>query len=85
MLKNKCCVQNSTGKRTVFGLLRDGWNSMFRYFLNNFYDGYRQVTCIFSFSSIATHLCNSELCNQCKKPRIRFVKQASICGVGLGP
>lgn len=31
-----------TGKRTKMGLLRDGWNSLYRYFLNNFYDGYRQ-------------------------------------------
>ena len=32
-----------TGKRTVFGLLKDGVNASFRYFVNNFYDGYRQV------------------------------------------
>ena len=30
------------GKRTFYGLLRDGYNSMIRYFLNNFYDGFRQ-------------------------------------------
>lgn len=31
-----------TGKRTVLGALKDGYNSLIRYFLNNFYDGYRQ-------------------------------------------
>ena len=31
-----------TGKRTKYGLMRDGFNSMYRYYLNNFYDGYRQ-------------------------------------------
>jgi len=38
-----CCVPNRTGKRTILGLLSDGWNSAYRYFLNNFYDGFRQV------------------------------------------
>ncbi|KAF7648689.1 hypothetical protein LDENG_00152930 [Lucifuga dentata] len=31
-----------TGKRTQFGLLMDGWNSMIRYYKNNFSDGFRQ-------------------------------------------
>ncbi|XP_071503651.1 phosphatidylinositol-3-phosphatase SAC1-like [Diadema antillarum] len=31
-----------TGKRTRFGLVRDGVNSLIRYYLNNFVDGYRQ-------------------------------------------
>lgn len=31
-----------TGKRTKRGLLQDGWNSMTRYYKNNFNDGYRQ-------------------------------------------
>lgn len=31
-----------TGKRTNMGLLRDGTNSLMRYFINNFYDGHRQ-------------------------------------------
>jgi len=31
-----------TGKRSVLGALKDGYNSLIRYFLNNFYDGYRQ-------------------------------------------
>ncbi len=30
------------GKRTFYGLLRDGNNSLIRYFLNNFYDGFKQ-------------------------------------------
>ncbi|KAJ8303637.1 hypothetical protein KUTeg_020033 [Tegillarca granosa] len=30
------------GKRTNFGLLMDGWNSLIRYFKNNFSDGFRQ-------------------------------------------
>ncbi|KAF3834412.1 hypothetical protein F7725_025616 [Dissostichus mawsoni] len=32
----------STGKRTRLGLLMDGWNSMIRYYKNNFSDGFRQ-------------------------------------------
>lgn len=31
-----------TGKRTVFGMARDGVNSLHRYYLNNFQDGFRQ-------------------------------------------
>ncbi|XP_052818647.1 phosphatidylinositol-3-phosphatase SAC1-like [Mya arenaria] len=31
-----------TGKRTKLGLLMDGWNSLNRYFKNNFGDGFRQ-------------------------------------------
>jgi len=31
-----------TGKRTVFGLMQDGYNSAVRYFKNNFQDGFRQ-------------------------------------------
>jgi len=30
------------GKRTFYGLMRDGNNSIIRYFLNNFYDGFKQ-------------------------------------------
>ncbi|OWF37982.1 phosphatidylinositide phosphatase SAC1-like [Mizuhopecten yessoensis] len=30
------------GKRTTMGLLMDGWNSLIRYFKNNFSDGFRQ-------------------------------------------
>ena len=32
-----------TGKRTTYGLARDGINSLTRYYLNNFQDGFRQV------------------------------------------
>ncbi|CAK6972029.1 phosphatidylinositol-3-phosphatase SAC1-B isoform X2 [Scomber scombrus] len=31
-----------TGKRTQWGLLMDGWNSIIRYYKNNFSDGFRQ-------------------------------------------
>ncbi|XP_036394764.1 phosphatidylinositol-3-phosphatase SAC1-B [Megalops cyprinoides] len=31
-----------TGKRTQWGLVMDGWNSMIRYLKNNFSDGFRQ-------------------------------------------
>ncbi|KAJ8385686.1 hypothetical protein AAFF_G00183990 [Aldrovandia affinis] len=31
-----------TGKRTQWGLVMDGWNSMIRYIKNNFSDGFRQ-------------------------------------------
>jgi hypothetical protein len=30
------------GKRTTYGLVRDGVNSLQRYIYNNFYDGFRQ-------------------------------------------
>ena len=33
-----------TGKRTIMGLLKDGYNSAIRYYYNNFNDGYRQVS-----------------------------------------
>ncbi|XP_036929817.1 phosphatidylinositol-3-phosphatase SAC1-B isoform X2 [Acanthopagrus latus] len=34
------------GKRTQWGLLMDGWNSMIRYYKNNFSDGFRQLPII---------------------------------------
>ncbi len=33
-----------TGERSTMGLLKDGYNSFMRYVLNNFYDGFRQVS-----------------------------------------
>lgn len=33
-----------TGKRSTFGLLKDGLNSAIRYYKNNFADGFRQVS-----------------------------------------
>ncbi|NXS59198.1 SAC1 phosphatase, partial [Brachypteracias leptosomus] len=33
-----------TGKRTQWGLIMDGWNSLVRYYKNNFSDGFRQVS-----------------------------------------
>lgn len=30
------------GKRSVLGVLQDGWNSAVRYYMNNFTDGFRQ-------------------------------------------
>lgn len=33
-----------TGKRTIAGAIRDGINSLARYYKNNFRDGYRQVS-----------------------------------------
>lgn len=33
-----------TGKRTQWGLIMDGWNSLIRYYKNNFSDGFRQVS-----------------------------------------
>ena len=35
---------NRTGKRSTFGLLKDGVNSCIRYYRNNFADGFRQVS-----------------------------------------
>ncbi len=32
-----------TGQRTTYGALRDGANSLYRYVINNFYDGSKQV------------------------------------------
>lgn len=32
------------GKRTVQGVLKDGWNALARYYLNNFADGTKQVS-----------------------------------------
>ncbi|KAK2493000.1 hypothetical protein MC885_009363 [Smutsia gigantea] len=37
---NACAKQ--TGKRTQLGLIKDGWNSLIRYYKNNFSDGFRQ-------------------------------------------
>lgn len=33
-----------TGKRTKFGSLQDGYNSVMRYIKNNYFDGSRQVS-----------------------------------------
>ena len=42
-----------SGKRTTYGLMRDGVNSLQRYIINNFYDGFRQ-------DSIDLFLCNHQ-------------------------
>ena len=41
-----------TGKRTIMGLLKDGYNSAIRYYYNNFNDGYRQVSAYIIISCI---------------------------------
>uniref|UniRef100_A0AAQ4S9A1 SAC domain-containing protein n=1 Tax=Gasterosteus aculeatus aculeatus TaxID=481459 RepID=A0AAQ4S9A1_GASAC len=38
----KADIPIRTGKRTRWGLLMDGWNSVIRYYKNNFSDGFRQ-------------------------------------------
>ena len=53
-----------TGKRTIRGLLQDGYNSAIRYFMNNFYDGFRQVH---SFGSLNTL---KQITNTCHKSNI---------------
>lgn len=40
-----------TGKRTQLGLIMDGWNSLIRYYKNNFSDGFRQVS-LFSHANL---------------------------------
>lgn len=32
-----------TGQRTTYGMIKDGINSLHRYYINNFNDGFRQV------------------------------------------
>ena len=47
-----------TGKRTQLGVLRDGVNSLTRYYKNNFTDGFRQVMCnTFSLTILLSILC----------------------------
>ncbi|KAM9307464.1 phosphatidylinositol-3-phosphatase SAC1 [Gastrophryne carolinensis] len=41
-LKTDFTRQVQTGKRTQWGLVMDGWNSLIRYYKNNFSDGFRQ-------------------------------------------
>uniref|UniRef100_A0A8I5YLP4 Phosphatidylinositol-3-phosphatase SAC1 n=1 Tax=Pongo abelii TaxID=9601 RepID=A0A8I5YLP4_PONAB len=43
-----------TGKRTHLGLIMDGWNSMIRYYKNNFSDGFRQMSFILFPSNACT-------------------------------
>lgn len=38
------------GQRTVQGILKDGWNALMRYYLNNFCDGTKQVEYVMSLS-----------------------------------
>ena len=33
-----------TGKRTLRGIMNDGWNSTLRFYINNFLDSSRQVS-----------------------------------------
>lgn len=40
-------LYNRCGQRTVLGILKDGFNALMRYYLNNFADGTKQV-CILS-------------------------------------
>ena len=41
-----------TGKRSYYGALQDGKNSVHRYVLNNFYDGYNQDSLDFFLSKL---------------------------------
>jgi hypothetical protein len=41
-----------TGQRSTMGLFRDGYNSLMRYVLNNFFDGFRQVGKMFCLKNI---------------------------------
>ena len=61
-----CVVGGRTGKRTVWGLLKDGVNATYRYYINNFYDGFRQVAlpplaAVHSVSAIVFHCCRHEV------------------------
>lgn len=47
-----------TGKRTHWGLVMDGWNSMIRYYKNNFSDGFRQVRMNSLSSCPSVRLCS---------------------------
>ena len=40
---HECMFCYRTGKRTLLGLMKDGYNSAIRYYYNNFNDGFRQV------------------------------------------
>lgn len=53
-----------TGKRTQWGLIMDGWNSLIRYYKNNFSDGFRQVSKAFNHGEV--YLINTVVhCNSC--------------------
>ena len=58
----KCDIYNNrTGKRGILGLLKDGVNASYRYYINNFIDGWRQVKtslCADSGHTIAMHFDN---------------------------
>lgn len=43
---------NRFGQRTIQGILKDGWNALMRYYLNNFIDGTKQVCMSFLFRPI---------------------------------
>lgn len=55
-LKRCSCLR--TGKRTQWGLVMDGWNSMIRYYKNNFSDGFRQVcVCVYcACAAVISHV-----------------------------
>lgn len=40
-----------TGKRTYYGMLSDGWNTLLRFYKNNLKDGLRQVSLLFCIST----------------------------------
>lgn len=44
VIQNLTSYLTRTGKRTQLGLIMDGWNSLIRYYKNNFSDGFRQVS-----------------------------------------
>lgn len=70
-----------TGKRTVFGMARDGVNSLTRYYLNNFQDGFRQDSIDLFLGNYDIHKDDGKLVHQSHQETLekRYLALPIVC------
>lgn len=72
-----------TGKRTTYGLARDGINSLTRYYLNNFQDGFRQDSIDLFLGNYDIHKDDGKLIHQSLQERLDM-KYLALPIIALG-
>lgn len=72
-----------TGKRTTYGLARDGINSLTRYYLNNFQDGFRQDSIDLFLGNYDIHKDDGKLIHQSLQEKLDM-KYLALPIIALG-
>lgn len=72
-----------TGKRTTYGMVRDGVNSLHRYYLNNFQDGFRQDSIDLFLGNYDIHKDDGKLVHQSQQEKLDL-KYLALPIIALG-